>query len=202
MHVLSLLPLLPLLALASPIPTPPNIPSSTTARTLLSGLTVAPQGSQNGYSRSLFPHWITQSGACDTREVVLKRDGTTVVQSSTCKATSGTWRSPYDGATWTSADDIQIDHLVPLSNAWKSGASAWTTDRRRVFANDLTNPQLVAVTGRVNESKGDDGPEEWKPPLSSYYCTYASMWVKVKDFYDLTITSAEKAALSQMLNTC
>jgi hypothetical protein len=83
------------------------------------GLTVAAQGPQTGYSRDLFPHWIIQSGKCDTREVVLKRDGTGVVTSSTCAATSGTWVSPYDGATWTKATDVDIDHLVPLSNAWK-----------------------------------------------------------------------------------
>lgn len=107
------------LALPAPAPTPPNIPSAATAQSQLAALQVAPQGPQTGYSRTLFPHWITQSGSCDTREVVLKRDGTNVVQSSTCAATSGSWFSPYDGATWTAASDVDIDHLVPLSNAWK-----------------------------------------------------------------------------------
>lgn len=64
---------------------------------------------------------------------------------------------------------MDIDHLVPLSNAWKSGASAWTTAQRQTFANDLTHPQLLAVTDNVNESKGDSGPEDWKPPLSEYF---------------------------------
>lgn len=112
------------LATAFPAPelvrrSPPNIPSTTSAKSLLSGLTVAAQGSQDGYSRDLFPHWITQSGTCNTREVVLKRDGTNVVQDSSCAATSGSWYSPYDGATWTAASDVDIDHVVPLSNAWK-----------------------------------------------------------------------------------
>ncbi|GAB7356829.1 hypothetical protein MBLNU459_g7705t1 [Dothideomycetes sp. NU459] len=182
--------------------TPPNIPSTATAKSDLASLTVAVAGSQSGYSRSLFPHWITISGACNTREEVLKRDGTDVVTNSACASTSGTWVSPYDGAKWTAASDLQIDHLVPLSNAWKAGASSWTTAHRQAFANDLTNPQLVAVTSSVNESKGDSGPEDWKPPLTSYYCTYAKMWVKVKTVYDLTITSAEKTALTSMLNTC
>lgn len=193
-------------AAAAPAPlvarAPPNIPSTTDAKSQLSGLTVAAQGSQTGYSRDLFPHWITQSGTCNTREVILKRDGTNVVQDSSCAATSGTWKSPYDGATWTAASDVDIDHMVPLSNAWKSGASSWTTARRQAFANDLTNPQLLAVTDNVNQSKGDKGPEDWKPPLASYYCTYAKMWVKVKSVYSLTITSAEKTALTSMLNTC
>ncbi|KAJ4308745.1 hypothetical protein N0V94_009226, partial [Neodidymelliopsis sp. IMI 364377] len=98
---------------------PPGVPTTAAAKTQLAGLTVAAQGPQTGYSRDLFPHWITQSGACNTREVVLARDGTNVVQSSTCAATSGTWKSPYDGATWTAASDVDIDHMVPLSNAWK-----------------------------------------------------------------------------------
>ncbi|KFX92365.1 hypothetical protein O988_07300 [Pseudogymnoascus sp. VKM F-3808] len=181
---------------------PPNIPTTAAAKTALAGLTVAAQGPQDGYSRDLFPHWITISGACNTRETILKRDGTGVVTDSACAATSGSWLSPYDGATWTAASDVDIDHLVPLSNAWKSGAASWTTAQRQGFANDLTNPQLLAVTDNVNQSKGDQGPETWKPSLTSYHCTYAKMWVKVKSVYDLTITTAEKAALTTMLGTC
>lgn len=195
-------PLVHTLPAPAPAPSPPGVPSASTAKIELASLTVAAQGPQDGFSRGLFPHWITQSGTCNTREVVLKRDGTNVVQSSSCAATSGSWYSPYDGATWTAASDVDIDHLVPLSNAWKSGAASWTTARRRAFANDLTNPQLLAVTDEVNESKGDSGPEDWKPPLTLYYCTYAKMWVKVKSVYGLTITSAEKSALTSMLNTC
>ncbi|CZS88971.1 uncharacterized protein RAG0_00471 [Rhynchosporium agropyri] len=182
--------------------TPPNIPTTAAAKTALSGLTVAAQGPQTGYSRDLFPTWDTISGTCNTRETVLKRDGTDVVVSSACAATSGSWYSPYDGATWTAASDVDIDHMVPLSNAWKSGAAQWTTAQRRTFANDLTNPQLIAVTDNVNTSKSDSGPEEWKPPLTSYYCTYAKMYTKVKSVYRLTVTSAEKSALTSMLNTC
>ncbi|TVY75778.1 putative secreted protein [Lachnellula suecica] len=203
----------------APQPSPPNVPTTAAAKTTLASLTVAVQGSQDGYSRDLFPTWNTISGTCNTRETVLKRDGTNVVTDTACASTSGSWYSPYDGATWTLASDLDIDHMVPLSNAWKSGAAAWTTARRQAYANDLTNPQLLAVTDNVNESKGDSGPEDWKPPLSmcfarrggvwanwewlaSYYCTYAKMWVKVKGVYSLTITSAEKTALTSMLNTC
>ncbi|KFY18480.1 hypothetical protein V493_08585 [Pseudogymnoascus sp. VKM F-4281 (FW-2241)] len=198
---LSLIPL----SLAAPAlvaRTPPNIPSTEAAKTALGGLTVAAQGSQDGYSRDLFPHWITVSGSCNTRETVLKRDGTGVETDDACKSTSGTWVSPFDGATWSAASDVDIDHMVPLSNAWKSGAASWTTSERQGFANDLVNPQLLAVTDNVNQSKGDKGPEDWKPSLTSYHCTYAKMWVKVKSVYDLTITTAEKSALTTMLGTC
>lgn len=186
----------------APQPSPPGVPSASTAQSELESLTVATQGSQDGYDRDKFPHWISQGSGCDTRDVVLKRDGTGVVQDDSCAASSGKWYSPYDGASWTEASDVDIDHVVPLSNAWKSGASAWTDDDREDFANDLTHPQLLAVTDNVNQAKGDKGPEEWKPPLDSYYCTYAEMWVKVKSVYNLTITSDEKTALVEMLETC
>ena len=104
---------------ALPAPSPTGIPTANAAKTELAALVVAAQGSQDGYSRDLFPHWITISGTCDTRETVLKRDGTGVVTNSACSPTSGTWVSPYDGAAWSAASDVDIDHLIPLSNAWK-----------------------------------------------------------------------------------
>jgi hypothetical protein len=182
--------------------TPPGIPSADVARSELSTLSVRTEGSTSGYSRDLFPHWITQSGTCNTRETVLKRDGSNVVTDSSCAATSGSWFSPYDGATWRAASDVDIDHIVPLAEAWRSGASSWTTDRRRSFANDLSGPQLIAVTDNVNQAKGDQDPAEWKPPLTSYYCTYAKMWVRTKKNWGLSVDSAEKSALTGMLNTC
>ncbi|MFE3825547.1 HNH endonuclease family protein [Streptomyces sp. NPDC059092] len=180
----------------------PTPVSAATARTYLGTLTVQAEGSSSGYSRDLFPHWITQSGACNTREVVLKRDGTNVVQDSSCAATSGTWHSVYDGATWTAASDVDIDHMVPLSEAWKSGASSWTTAQRQSFANDLTRPQLIAVTDNVNQSKGDKDPANWLPPLASYKCTYVRAWVQVKYYYNLKVDSAEKTALTNALSGC
>jgi hypothetical protein len=181
---------------------PPTPVSAATARTYLGELTVSTEGSTSGYSRDKFPHWITQSGTCDTRETVLKRDGTNVVTSSSCAATSGTWKSPYDGATWTAASDVDIDHMVPLAEAWQSGASSWTTAQRQSFANDLTRPQLLAVTDNVNQSKSDRDPAEWMPPSASYDCMYARMWVHVKHYYDLTVDSAEKSTLQSVLNGC
>ncbi|PQE20517.1 secreted protein [Rutstroemia sp. NJR-2017a BBW] len=147
--ILLLVALQGLLVHATPLPepTPPGIPATTTAKTELAALTVKTAGSQDGYDRDLFPTWNTISGTCNTREYVLKRDGTNVVVNSACTATSGTWVSPYDGATWTAASDLDIDHLVPLSNAWK-------------------------------------------------------MWIKVKYTYSLTVTSAEKSALTTMIATC
>ncbi|WP_127508223.1 HNH endonuclease family protein [Actinoplanes solisilvae] len=191
-------------SLAAAVPasaTPPNIPSATTARSQLNSLTVATQGSMSGYSRDLFPHWSTVSGACNTRETVLKRDGTNVVTNSSCAATSGSWYSPYDGATWTAASDVDIDHVVPLAEAWRSGASSWTTSKRQSFANDLTRPQLIAVTDNVNQSKGDQDPSTWVPSRTAYRCTYARMWIGVKYQWDLTLQQAEKTALLNTLDS-
>ncbi|PHH59060.1 hypothetical protein CDD81_3838 [Ophiocordyceps australis] len=183
-------------------PVPPGIPSASTAQDLLSGLKVAASSSGEGYSRAEFPHWDTIRGTCNTRELVLKRDGQNVVVNDACVAESGSWTSPYDGATWTRASDIDIDHMVPLKNAWISGASSWTRDSRRAFANDLTRPQLWAVTDRVNEAKGDRAPDAWQPPLADFACVYARSWTQVKSHYALTVTEAEGDALAQMLATC
>jgi hypothetical protein len=182
--------------------TPPGVPTTAAAKTQLAALSVAAWTHTTTYDRDLFPTWDTISGTCNTRETVLKRDGAGVVVNSACAATSGTWRSPYDGATWTAASDLDIDHMVPLKNAWISGAWAWTTAKRESFANDLTDPQLLAVTDNVNQSKSDQSPDAWKPPLSSYYCTYAKAWTRVKYVWALTVTSAEKSALTSMLGTC
>ncbi len=182
--------------------TPPNIPSTATAQSELNGLTVAAEGTMTGYSRDLFPHWITISGSCDTRETVLKRDGSNVVVNSSCAATSGSWYSPYDGATWHAASDVDIDHVVPLAEAWRSGAASWTTSTRQAFANDLTYPQLIAVTDNVNQAKGDQDPSTWQPSVSAYRCTYAKMWIHVKSHWGLKLQSSEKTALQSMLNTC
>ena len=182
--------------------TPPNIHSASTAAARLAELTVAAESHASTYDRDLFPLWITISGACNTRETVLKRDGTNVVTDSSCAATSGSWFSPYDGATWTAGSDVDIDHMVPLAEAWQSGAWAWTTPQRQTYANDLGGPELWAVTDNVNQSKSDQDPTTWQPSVASFRCTYARAWIQVKWFYDLTVDSSEKSALNTMLGTC
>jgi hypothetical protein len=184
------------------VATPPNIPSYSTALSRLGALTVAAESHQSTYDRNLFPHWITISGSCNTREEVLKRDGSSVVVDGSCYPASGSWYSPYDGATWTSPADVDIDHMVPLAEAWSSGAWAWSASSRRTYANDLGGPELWAVTDNVNQSKGDKDPAEWQPPRSAFRCTYARAWIQVKWYYNLTVDAAEKSALSTMLNTC
>ncbi|MEV6329052.1 HNH endonuclease family protein [Streptomyces sp. NPDC051909] len=180
----------------------PGLPGTAEARTRLAALKVAPQGSMTGYSRDRFPHWAEQGDNCNTRETVLERDGTGVRRDSECRAVSGTWLSVYDGKTVTKASGLDIDHMVPLANAWRSGANTWTQDKRKAFANDLTHPQLLAVSAVTNRSKGDQGPDEWQPPSRAYWCVYARAWTSVKSTYGLTVTRAEKTELVAMLDTC
>jgi len=179
----------------------PPIPPAE-ARTELAALQVAVRGTMDGYDREEFPHWDKVDGTCDVREQVLKRDGKDVQTDAQCAAKSGTWVSPYDGETWHKASDVDIDHMVPLGQAWVSGANKWTRERREEFANDLVRPQLHAVTDNVNEQKSDKAPDAWKPPLVSYWCTYAADWIVVKRNYGLTITVPEKTALETMLGRC
>lgn len=181
---------------------PPTPPSASTAATQLASLTVKTEGSTSGYSRDLFPHWINQSGSCDTREQVLKRDGTGVSVNSSCQPTAGRWYSVYDATYVNASSGVDIDHIVPLAEAWKSGANAWTTAHRQQFANDLSIAQLIAVSASSNRSKGDQDPSEWQPTNSSVHCIYAREWIWVKYTYGLSLQSAEKTALQQMLGAC
>jgi hypothetical protein len=121
---------------------------------------------------------------------------------SDCKATSGSWVSPYDNVATTDPADLDIDHVVPLKELWVSGASAWTDEQREAVANDIERPQLVAVTDNLNQSKGDQDIAEWVPPLESFVCTYVQAWVTVKHHYELSIDQAEKDAITSYLDKC
>ena len=129
--------------------------------------------------------------------MVLKRGGQGVVATADCKITKGTWFSVYDGKTASDPQDIDIDHMVPLANAWRTGAASWTDEQRTAFANDLDRPQLIAVTMASNRSKGDQDPSEWMPPRRDYWCTYAQSWIAVKTYWKLSVTAAEKTALAR-----
>lgn len=181
---------------------PPTPPSASESAAHLKTLTVHAPLSMDGYSRDKFPHWIDQGNNCNTREVVLKRDGSGVTVGNDCYPTAGSWYSVYDGTTTTEPSKVQIDHIVPLADSWRSGSKNWTTAKRQDFANDLTDPQLIAVDAHSNESKGDQDPSQWKPENQGEWCYYARDWIEVKYVWKLTITSAEKGALSDMLGTC
>ncbi|KOU59489.1 hypothetical protein ADK55_10570 [Streptomyces sp. WM4235] len=172
------------------------------ARTELAALTVEAPHSMAGYSRAKFPHWAQQGERCDTREVVPARDGQDILRDDEGRAVSGTWFSPYDDKVLTAASQIDIDHIVPLANAWRSGADLWDTPKRKSFASDLQGPQLLAVSAASNRSKGDQSPDQWSPPSRAYWCTYSRAWTHIEHTYQLTITEAERDQLNTMFDTC
>ncbi|MEU9233800.1 HNH endonuclease family protein [Streptomyces subrutilus] len=180
----------------------PGMATEAVARTRLAALKVAPAGTMAGYSRDKFTHWTQQGDRCDTREVVLERDGTDVKRDAECRAVSGAWKSFYDGVAVTDAAKMDIDHMVPLAEGWRSGAAGWDAARRKAFANDLAGPQLLAVTAASNRSKGDQSPDLWQPPDKSAWCQYGRAWTTVKSAYGLTVTEPEKKMLATMLDTC
>jgi len=184
-------------------------PTLSSSKSTLDHLAVVTPGSMTGYSRDLFPHWrdatawgwpAIPNAFCDVRQATLYRDGTTVSYTSTCSITSGSWLDPYSGASLSAASDVDIDHIVPLAAAWRSGAASWTTDRRTQFANDKL--VVIAADDGLNAAKGDKTPDLWKPPNSAAHCLYAKRWTAIKDTYQLSVSSPEKSALQTMLNTC
>lgn len=191
---------------AAGAPAPPPVEES---RAMLSDLRVAPPGSMVGYSREAFPHWasdgaalgwVEPEGSCDVRDDALIRDGQGVEVDEDCAITAGSWLDPYTGETLTDSGDVDIDHMVPLANAWRSGASVWSTGDREAYAND---PEvLLSADDTANQEKGDKGPEAWTPPNTAYHCEYARRWVGVKSTWGLTVSTAERDTLSGMLDTC
>jgi hypothetical protein len=175
--------------------------NSGSTKVALTNLKVAAARPMTGYSRDRFSHWRKAGSNCDVRDTVLERDGKNV-QKSGCNVTGGEWFSVYDGLTATDPLKIDIDHMVPLANAWRSGADKWEDQKRSDFANDLERPQLIAVSAGSNRSKGDQDPSQWKPPNQEYWCQYAQEWIAVKSHWELTVTQAEKGALTEMLGTC
>jgi hypothetical protein len=160
---------------------------------------------RSGYDRDLFAHWIDASGnGCDARREVLIRDSLTpVTVGEGCHISGGTWFSVYDGFTSTDPGDFDIDHLVPLAEAWDSGAHSWSDQRREDFANDMTfRGSLLGVSAAVNRSKSDQDPADWLPPNETFHCDYVALWIEVKTIWDLSVDDAELTALEGLSAWC
>lgn len=160
---------------------------------------------REGYDRRLFKHWSDADGdGCDARREVLLAEAVTAPQKGDkCALDGGEWLSYYDGATVSDAGKLDIDHMVPLAEAWDSGAHAWDADRREAFANDLeAEASLVAVTAGSNRSKGDKDPTDWLPPTQDAHCRYASEWIATKLRWNLTIDTTEQTALNTLTASC
>jgi hypothetical protein len=157
----------------------------------------------SGYERSLFKHWIdADKDRCDTRKEVLIQEAVIVPKlNSGCGFNGGEWISPYEGLPTSDYSTLDIDHLIPLAEAWRSGAWKWSPAQREAFANDLTDQRaLVAVTAGLNRQKGDQDPSTWLPPENQ--CTYVSNWIAIKVRYSLTVDPAEANALTSLVSQC
>ena len=190
----------------------PNAQAVTSsAEIILDSLAVKGRAPKTGYSRAQFGQtWadVNRNG-CDTRNDILQRDLADVVfreGTRNCVVESGILIDPYSGSTIyfvkgvKSSMEVQIDHVVALSNAWQTGAFKLTLAKRTEFANDPDN--LLAVQGRLNSQKGDGDAATWLPPLKKYRCTYVSKQISVKAKYGLWVTAPEKAAMKNILAKC
>jgi hypothetical protein len=176
------------------------------ARQQLSRLPVG-AGTPGGYQRSrdFGPAWSFDfdHNGCRSRDDVLARDLTRVRRRDRCAVVSGVLADPYTGRTIAfdkaHAEAVQIDHVYPLAAAWAHGARGWTRQRRVAFANDPAN--LIAASGSANESKGDGTPSDWQPQ-KGYRCAYAVRYIGSATRYDLSVSAADRSALTAMLATC
>lgn len=169
------------------------------AVTALRAIPVRPEDTGHPYRRADWPHWTSDGTGCDTRERALRTQGHDVRTGAGCRPTEGAWTSPYDGVTITDPADADLDHVVPLAEANRSGARDWTRDQRAAFANDPA--QLLVVSASANRSKGDQDPARWLPD-TRYSCAYAIRWVTTKHRYGLTVDTAEKQVLTGILTHC
>jgi len=156
-----------------------------------------------GYNRALFKHWIdADKDGCDTRAEVLIEEAVTKPKvGAKCALTGGKWLSAYDGKSVNKSSDLDVDHMVPLAEAWRSGAWKWSSSQRQAYANDLEDARaLIAVTLSTNRSKGDKDPALWLPAKEQ--CTYAENWIAIKIKYSLTVDTKEATKLNSLVNSC
>ena len=180
-----------------------------TAAAAVASLRVQGRGPKTGYFRDQFGQaWAdVDRNGCDTRNDVLTRDLTAVVYrpgTRDCVVVAGTLADPYTGQTLTfskdRAADVQIDHVVALSDAWQKGAAQWSAATRLAFANDPLN--LLAADGSANLSKSDADAASWLPPNKPFRCAYVARQIAVKKTYDVSVTSAERDAFVRILQSC
>lgn len=174
-------------------------------RTAARSLPVAAENNA-GYDRTrYFGSWLDTNGDCqNTRaEVLLQetRAAATYTSSRRCTVSTARWVTGWDNRTHYYASEVQIDHTVPVHEAWGSGARYWSQARRVAFYNDLGDLRsLNAQTAALNSAKQAKGPESWMPPVNK--CTYIGQWIAVKIRWGLRVDSTEKAALVRWADAC
>jgi hypothetical protein len=185
--------------------------SEVNASSVLESLAVKGRAPKTGYSRDQFGQaWAdVDRNGCDTRNDMLKRDLKEIVykaKTRNCVVLSGILLDRYSGETINflrgnvTSMEVQIDHVVALSNAWQTGAFKLSVAQRTALANDPMN--LFAVKGRLNSQKGDGDAATWLPPLKSFRCAYVAQQIAVKAKYSLWVTAPEKEAMVRILSAC
>lgn len=182
-------------------------PGGTLALPLHEAVQILPVAEEDraGYQRTSFRHWVdADKDGCSTRnEVLLDEAFIAPEQAAPCRLSGGQWYSPYDNLYISNPGSLDIDHLVPLAEAWDSGASAWMPAEREAYANDLGDERsLIAVSARSNRSKADQDPAQWLPPYQPYHCQYLTDWVATKMRWQLTVDTAERDTLTQATADC
>jgi hypothetical protein len=156
-----------------------------------------------GYDRDLFAVWLDLDGdGCDTRQEVLMLESLSPAQvdRNGCSVIAGDWVSLYDGLTATDPSTLDIDHVVPLKEAWDSGAWSWSPERRIAYGNDVSDPRtLAAVSAESNRSKGDADPSNWLPPTGDR-CQYLATWVAIKARWTLSMDPSEFGRIRNLLS--
>ena len=170
---------------------------------LLSALKIEPEMTA-GYDRDFFRHWIdADSDGCNTRREVLIQESLVPVSISGGCQVAGEWTSLFDSVRTTDASSFDVDHMVPLKEAWDSGAHSWDSQTRTRFANDLSYPHtLIAVSASSNRSKSDRDPVQWLPTNSAFHCEYGFRWLAVKYRWSLSIDSSEALQLGRLAASC
>jgi hypothetical protein len=171
---------------------------------LLASMKIEPEVT-SGYDRSLFKHWIDADGdSCNAREEVLIIESLEpVTLGAGCKVLTGRWLSNFDDVVITDSSKLDMDHMVPLKEAWDSGANTWSAERRQAFANDIDLPEaLIAVSASSNRSKSARDPAEWLPTNTSYRCQYVEDWMAVKVKWELSVDPKEFEALRSVSVGC
>ncbi|GAA2639290.1 HNH endonuclease family protein [Streptomyces spororaveus] len=193
-------------AAAPPAPPVAAVPQVLPIGVAVSALPIATED-RTGYQRSSFRHWnagANPSDGCNTRAEVLIAEALEAPEVGPgCTLTGGVWWSYYDAREVTPAGALDIDHMVPLAEAWDSGASSWTAQRREAYANDLGQPSsLVAVTARSNRQKADQDPAEWLPPAADALCRYGAEWTATKLRWGLAVDELEQDRLLDIAAGC
>ncbi|MEK0156782.1 HNH endonuclease family protein [Arthrobacter oryzae] len=177
----------------------------------LGNIPVKGRAPKTGYSRDQFgPAWAdVDRNGCDTRNDILARDltGETFKPGTRdCVVATGTLADKYTGTTIRfvrgadSSSAVQIDHIIPLSLAWQTGAQQFSVEQRRQFANDPLN--LMAADGAANSAKGDRDAATWLPPNKAFRCEYTARMTAVKAKYKLWVTQPEHDAIQGILAAC